>query len=68
MKKKLCHCGKELHYSSDATKKFVNEMIKHLGEFVDITTPDGTYEVPRHFIALHGIKGNEVSSLGFKKK
>jgi len=68
MKKTLCHCGKELHYSSGATERFVKDMVKTLGEYIEITIIEGeTYKVQRHYLALHGIKAHELDQLGFEK-
>jgi len=62
---KMCHCGKPLHYSDPAAQEQVERMIKKLGEFIAVTVGNKTYNVPRHYIALHGIKGGEIASLGF---
>lgn len=62
-----CFCGRKLHYSNDEAQTFVTRCCAKLGELVKVTTPDGDFAVPRHFMALHGLKGAEVSSMGFER-
>jgi hypothetical protein len=65
---KKCHCGKKLHYTDLKTKKFVLKMIKKLGEYIRVTNSDGiTFRVQRHYLALHGLKEEELEKLGFEK-
>ena len=68
----MCHCGKPLHYSDPAIQETIQRLIDNLGECVDVTVEDETYEVPRHYIALHGVKAMELPELaiqlGFKVK
>lgn len=63
----MCPCGKPLHYSDIEIQLVVEKMIDELGEYTDVTTPDGTWRVSRHYIALHGIKANELPDLGFER-
>jgi hypothetical protein len=37
--------------------------VDELGETIRVGTPWGTWLVPRHYVALHGIKAFEVPSL-----
>lgn len=67
MKKTMCYCGKPLHYTDKRTSKFINEMVRTLGEFVNVIYLDKIYKVPRHYIALHGIKGYQLGELGFEE-
>lgn len=62
---KLCHCGKPLHYTSQAAREFVDELVREKGETILVTVNGHTWLVPRHYIALHGLKGHEVDKLGF---
>jgi hypothetical protein len=64
---KLCHCGKPLHYNSEVVQAQVEQLVETLGEFMDVTVGGVTYSVPRHYIALHGLKGSELQRLGFKQ-
>jgi hypothetical protein len=45
----------------------VNALVAQLGKDVPITTPDGTWLVPRHYIALHGVRADELPGLGFEQ-
>lgn len=67
MSEKLCHCGKPLHYTDPAARSQVEQLIKQLGEFIEVHVNGITWRVPRHYIALHGIKGADVSTLGFQR-
>jgi len=63
-----CHCGKPLHYTDNRVKSFIQRMIKDCGEYIVVTLMGGTsYRVPRHYIALHGIRGSDLDRLGFEK-
>ena len=60
----LCDCGKPLHYSRQQTRAQVELLIATLGPAQVITIPnDGSWRVPRHYIALHGIKADEIRAL-----
>lgn len=63
----LCHCGKPLHYTSTHAKALVQKLIERLGETVEIQTATGRYRVPRHYIALHGVRAVDLPTLGFEK-
>jgi hypothetical protein len=64
-----CHCGKPLHYKNSLAEHFVNEAIKKKGEFVTVRSLESGkyYKIPRHYIALHGLRGKELDSYGFKE-
>jgi hypothetical protein len=64
---KLCHCGKPLHYTDRALEDHVEEMVSRLGEFLEVEVSGRKFLVPRHYIALHGLKGVDVASLGFEE-
>ena len=59
----LCPCGQPLHYSNRRTREFVEDLIADLGPTVRVIIPQGTYLVPRHYIALHGLKAWELPAL-----
>lgn len=68
MSDKLCHCGNPLHYSDPKMQAKVEELIESLGEFIEVTVGEqGTWLVPRHYIALHGIQAADVPGLGFER-
>ena len=61
-----CPCGKPLHYSNISTKLYVEDLIAQLGETQIVTTPDGSWVVPRHYIALHGMTPSGLPALAEK--
>lgn len=64
----MCFCGEPLHYTDPVVQNQVKKLIESSGRMIDITVVDvGTFKVDRHFIALHGIKGEELPSLGFER-
>jgi len=63
---KLCHCGKPLHYTNKAVKQFIEKMVVELGEHVQVDVGDRVYNVPRHYVALHGISTHQLPRLGFE--
>lgn len=62
---KICHCGRPLHYTNKDIEAFVDRMVTQLGEFIEIVCENKTYKISRHYIALHGINGSDLDSLGF---
>lgn len=62
-----CYCGKPLHYTDAKVEAFVREMIATLGETIVVYVGKRAFRVPRHYIALHGLKGAEVDRLGFEE-
>lgn len=66
-----CPCGLPLHYTVPVIQETVEKMIAERGDTVLVTTPGGTWRVPRHYIALHGVKVDELSviarKLGFEE-
>ena len=69
MSEELCHCGKTLHYSDKLIEAYMHKLVAEKGRYIDITSYYGnkTYKVDRHYIALHGIKGNFLDKLGFEE-
>ena len=70
--KKLCACGKPLHYTNPDYQQNVEKLIEQLGEEIRVDLiPNEVYMIPRHYISLHGLKGNEIKEVakkyGFKK-
>ena len=62
-----CHCGKPLHYTNKETERIMKMFVAELGEFIPLTVGKRTWEVQRHYIALHGVKARELPDLGFKE-
>jgi hypothetical protein len=65
--KGYCQCGQPLHYQNPDIGKMVEELIEIRGEYIEVQVARNfkTYMVSRHFIALHGLKGKDVSKMGF---
>jgi hypothetical protein len=63
----MCHCGKPLHYVDPAAERMVRRMIDQAGEFLIVDAPSGRYRVQRHYIALHGLKAEQLPLLDFEK-
>jgi hypothetical protein len=64
---KLCFCGKPLHYTDPAIQASVQKLVDELGESIPVTTGGRTWMVPRHYIALHGLRAKEIAGLGFEE-
>lgn len=62
-----CHCGLPLHYTDKKLEATMLELTAQLGEYLPVTVDGKTYNVQRHYIALHGIKGKDLAQLGFKE-
>jgi hypothetical protein len=67
MKKPLCYCGQPLHYSDPRIQARIQALVDALGEYVKVRAAGRVWLVPRHYIALHGIKANELPTLGFEE-
>lgn len=64
----LCHCGKPLHYPNPETQQEVQAIVDRMGSLVEVVGPDDRrWKVPRHYIALHGIKGSLLHTYGFEE-
>jgi len=50
-----CACGRPLHYPDPYTESLVRAEIARHGPTLTIPTQVGTFVVPVHFAALHGI-------------
>lgn len=60
----LCACGQPLHYSSPEIREFIESQIRRDGPTLRVeVTGSGVWLVPRHFIALHGIRARELPKL-----
>ena len=60
-----CACGHPLHYSDPKIRGAVERMIAARGPEIPVTVGQRTWLVPRHYIALHGLKSWELPMLGF---
>ena len=62
----MCACGQPLHYPNATVQEIITGVVDRMGPFLNIETPKGVWEVPRHFAALHGVKANELPALAAK--
>ena len=60
---KRCACGLPLHYSDKALQAQTQALVDELGEWMPVHVGNDRYLAQRHYIALHGLKGNQIESL-----
>jgi hypothetical protein len=60
-----CACGLPLHYLDPIVRAFVEHVIDERGPNVVATIGGRAFEVPRHYIALHGLDDVDTEALGF---
>ncbi len=58
-----CPCGRPLHYATPEAAEYMDRMVAELGDRIAVSVPVGTFLVPRHFIALHGLKAEDLPAL-----
>jgi hypothetical protein len=67
-----CTCKRGEHTVSLLTPDWAMfyRLVKEKGEDIDVTYAENgkTYIVPRIYIAIHGLKGKDLPSLGFTEK
>lgn len=63
----LCHCGQPLHYTDKKIERYMKKLVAQKGQFIHIQVSGRSWNVQRHYLALHGIKGYELPSLGFEE-
>jgi hypothetical protein len=61
----FCACGLPLHYTDPIVQAFVEGVIRERGPNVIATIGGRAVEVPRHFIALHGLDNLDPEAMGF---
>ncbi len=62
----MCPCGQPLHYATPEAAAYMDRVVAELGDCIAVQAlGKGTYLVPRHFIALHGLKAEELAVLAF---
>ncbi len=62
-----CHCGLPLHYTDKELEAQVRHIVERFGEYITVEAGGHKYLVQRHYIALHSIKGKDISKLGFRE-
>jgi len=45
----------------------MRHIVERFGEYITVDANGRKYLVQRHYIALHGIKGKDISKLGFRE-
>lgn len=58
-----CPCGEPLHYRTPGMQTVVEDLIRAVGPTVPVTVGNRTWEVPRHYIALHGLRADNLAAL-----
>lgn len=61
-----CACGRPLHYLDGTSRALVETLVAKHGPNVPTIAGGWRYAVPRHYIALHGIKATELAALAAK--
>lgn len=60
---KPCPCGEQHDPAVEMAAAYFENTF---GETVVVTTPAGSWHVPRRWIAIHGLKGADVPALAAK--
>jgi hypothetical protein len=60
-----CPCGEPLHYHSPEVREAVDYMVEKFGPTVIVQVGERRWRVNKHYIALHGLKGADLPTLGF---
>lgn len=63
----MCHCGLPLHYQDKNIEAEMIKTVEEKGSHVPVIANGHTFMVPRHFIALHGIKARKLHLMGFEE-
>lgn len=63
-----CVCGRPLHYTDRNAERWVSDLVDALGPDIEVVSEGRTWMVPRHYIALHGLKTGELPRSGFRLK
>lgn len=63
----LCACGRPLHYSDPAVEAFVAGVIRERGPNIVATIAGQPWEIPRHYIALHGLDDVDPEALNLTR-
>lgn len=64
----LCACGQPLHYGDPKIEALVRRMIREADgdSYVTVSTPQGSWRVQRHYIALHGLQADQLPRLAIQ--
>lgn len=61
-----CCCGLGHTFQTLLVFRYLTRMIAELGPVIRITTPIGTWMVPRIYIAAHGLRAQDLPHLAEK--
>jgi hypothetical protein len=64
---KLCLCGKPLHYTDPVIQEKVQALVEELGDCMKVSAGGRAWMVPRHYVALHGLRAAELPFLGLQE-
>jgi len=59
-----CPCGQT--HDGSPSLPHVARLVEQMGETVVVTVPGGSWHVPRIYIAMHGLKAEELKVLADK--
>jgi hypothetical protein len=62
----LCGCGRPLHYVDPETELTVRDLVATLGPNLLVQLGGRSWLVPRHYIALHGLKAQDLPELALR--
>jgi len=60
--REMCACGQPLHYSNPHLRAIVEATIEGYGECIKIASNGQAWLVPRHYIALHGLRAVDLGT------
>lgn len=64
MRVEMCACGRVLHYNSPDAEAAMRRIITLTGEeFANVHCGGKSWRVQKHYIALHGLKAQELDML-----
>lgn len=63
----LCACGQPLHYLRPETEAAMRRVVRLQGAKLKVTVGHRSWLVPRHYLALHGLRAEELPALGFQE-
>jgi hypothetical protein len=67
MAERRCACGRPLHYSDEKARVTVERLNELAGTpLIKVTVGGRAWRVPRHYIALHGLKADELPRLALR--
>lgn len=60
----LCPCGLPLHYENARSRQAVERLVEEHGELQTVSVEGkGSWRIPRHYIALHGLAAPAIEEV-----